>query len=136
MPQDESLRAEVWVSNEDIGFVHAGQSVKLKFATFSFQKYCMAEGVVEHVSADAADGFGNNTANGSTPAPDRSGKAMPLGYKALVALKSMNLEMNGECFRLAAGTQTQAEILLGTRSVAEYLLSPVQQAWHEAAQKR
>ena len=27
-------------------------------------------------------------------------------------------------------------ILLGTRSVAEYLLSPVQQAWHEAARER
>ena len=132
VPQDESLRAEVWVSNEDIGFVHAGQIVKLKFATFSFQKYGMAEGVVEHVSADAAD----SAANGSGPASDRSGKPMPLGYKALVALKSMNLEMNGERFRLAAGMQTQAEILLGTRSVAEYLLSPVQQAWHEAARER
>ena len=132
VPQNETLRAEVWVSNEDIGFVHAGQTVKLKFAAFSFQKYGMAEGVVEHVSADAAD----SAANGSAPASDRSGKVMPLGYKALVALKSMNLEMNGERFRLAAGMQTNAEILLGTRSVAEYLLSPVQQAWHEAARER
>ena len=45
----------MWVSNEDIGFVHQGQPVKLKFAAFPFQKYGMAEGTVEHVSADAAD---------------------------------------------------------------------------------
>lgn len=132
VPQDETLRAEVWVSNDDIGFVHAGQTVKLKIAAFSFQKYGMAEGVVEHVSADAADGSTNNAA----PATDKTGKSIPLGYKALVTLKSMTLEVAGERFRLAAGMQTNAEILLGTRSVAEYLLSPVQQAWHEAARER
>jgi HlyD family secretion protein len=48
----------------------------------------------------------------------------------------MTLEMDGERFKLAAGMQTNAEILLGTRSVAEYLLSPVQKAWHEAARER
>jgi HlyD family secretion protein len=37
---------------------------------------------------------------------------------------------------LTAGMQTNAEILLGTRSVLEYLLSPVKKAWHEAGQKR
>lgn len=132
VPQDESLRAEVWVSNEDIGFVYPGQKVKLKFAAFSFHKYGMAEGVVEHVSADAADGSTNNAA----PATDKTGRSVPLGYKALVALKSMSLETNGERFKLAAGMQTNAEILLGTRSVAEYLLSPVQKAWHEAARER
>ena len=132
VPQDESLRAEVWVSNEDIGFVHPGQKVKLKFAAFSFQKYGMAEGVVEHVSADAADG----SANSAAPATDKGGRSTPLGYKALVTLKSMTLEMNGERFKLAAGMQTHAEILLGTRSVAEYLLSPVRKAWHEAARER
>ena len=48
----------------------------------------------------------------------------------------MTLETNGERFKLAAGMQTNAEILLGTRSVVEYLLSPVQQAWHEAGRER
>ena len=37
---------------------------------------------------------------------------------------------------LAAGMQASAEILLGTRSVLEYLLSPVQKAWHEAGRER
>lgn len=32
--------------------------------------------------------------------------------------------------------QTSAEITLGTRTVAEYLLSPVQKAWHEAGRER
>ncbi len=48
----------------------------------------------------------------------------------------LNLETNGERFKLAAGMQTHAEILMGTRSVAEYLLLPVRKAWHEAARER
>ncbi len=54
VPQDDILRAEVWVSNQDIGFVRAGQLVKVKLAAFPFQKYGMVEGTVEHVSADAS----------------------------------------------------------------------------------
>ncbi len=132
VPQDEILRAEVWVSNEDIGFVREGQSVKLKFAAFPFQKYGMIEGAVEHVSADASD---NNTGNGNTQTdPDK--KNQPLVYKALVTLKQMNLDMDGERFMLSAGMQTNAEIRLGERTVMEYLLSPVRKAWHEAGRER
>ena len=132
VPQDEILRAEVWVSNEDIGFVREGQSVKLKFAAFPFQKYGMIEGAVEHVSADAAE---NNTGNGNTQT-DPGKKNQPLVYKALLTLKQMNLDMDGERFMLSAGMQTNAEIRLGERTVMEYLLSPVRKAWHEAGRER
>lgn len=130
VPSDETLRAEVWVSNEDIGFVRQGQPVKLKFAAFPFQKYGMVDGAVEHVSADSADN------SDKAPNDKTLGKTQPLVYKALVALKSMRLEMDGEAFALNAGMQANAEILLGTRTVAEYLLSPVRKAWHEAGRER
>lgn len=78
VPRDEMLRAEVWVSNEDIGFVRQGLPVKLKFAAFPFQKYGMVEGVVEHVSADSADG---NTGNGAAPDERSPARATPLVYK-------------------------------------------------------
>lgn len=132
VPKEDVLRAEVWVSNEDIGFVREGQPVKLKFAAFPFQKYGLAEGTVEHVSADAAD---TSAANGA-PNDDNKATSMPLVYKALVTLKTMRLEANGRAFPLSAGMQTNAEILLGTRTVAEYLLSPLQRAWHDAGRER
>lgn len=132
VPKEEALRAEVWVTNEDIGFVRQGQPVKLKLAAFPFQKYGMVEGRVEHVSADAAD---SNTSNNPAPA-DKAAKAQPLVYKALVTLKAMHLEMDGERFPLGAGMQASAEILLGRRTVLEYLLSPVQKAFHEAGRER
>lgn len=39
-------------------------------------------------------------------------------------------------YPLSVGMQTTAEILLGDRTVAEYLLSPVKKAWHEAGRER
>ena len=87
----------------------------------------------EHVSADSADA---NTGNGTSPNDKAPGKNQPLLYKALITLKAMQLEMDGSKFLLSAGMQSNAEILLGTRTVAEYLLSPVRKAWHEAGRER
>ena len=133
VPKDDALSAEVWVANDDIGFVRSGQAVKLKFAAFPFQKYGMADGTVRQVSADAADsgpGIAAATA-------DRSGgRSPPLVYRALVALDAMQLHADGARLPLAAGMQTQAEILIGRRTVLEYLLSPVQKAWHDAGRER
>jgi HlyD family secretion protein len=126
----------VWVTNQDIGFVRQGQPVKLKLAAFPFQKYGMVEGSVEHVSADAADNNTQGQQNGSGANGDKTGKAAPLAYRALVTLKSMQIGQGGERLPLTAGMQASAEILLGRRSVMEYLLSPVQQAWHEAGRER
>jgi HlyD family secretion protein len=130
VPRDEKLKAEVWVSNEDIGFVRPGQPVKLKFATYPFQKYGMGQGTVEHVSADAQS---------EEEARDKGLQGAgqrPLRYKALVALDGNALETDGVKYPLSVGMQTTAEILLGDRTVAEYLLSPVKKAWHEAGRER
>lgn len=130
VPREEKLKAEVWVSNEDIGFVRPGQTVKLKFAPYPFQKYGMGHGTVEHVSADAQS---------EEEARDKgltAGGQRPLRYKALVTLTGNALEMDGVKYPLSVGMQTTAEILLGDRTVAEYLLSPVKKAWHEAGRER
>jgi len=132
VPKDDRLRAEVWVANEDIGFVREGQTVRLKFAAFPFQKYGMVDGAVEHVSADSAEGGGS-----SRVAPgDARNRNSALVYKALIALEAMQLELDGQRFPLSPGMQANAEILLGRRSVMEYLLSPVRKAWHEAGRER
>lgn len=130
VPREEKLKAEVWVSNEDIGFVRPGQPVKLKFAAYTFQKYGMGQGVVEHVSADAQS---------EEEARDKGLQGTgqrPLRYKALVTLDGNSLETDGVRYPLSVGMQTTAEILLGDRTVAEYLLSPVKKAWHEAGRER
>lgn len=128
VPKDETLLAEVWVSNEDIGFVHPGQLVKVKLAAFPFQKYGMAEGRIRYVGPDAQDEASHETA--------KEGATQFMRYKALVGLSSMKLSNDQQSFPLAAGMQASAEILLGDQTVMQYLLSPVRKAFHEAARER
>lgn len=129
VPQQAPLKVEVWVSNEDVGFVRSGQPVKLKFAAYPFQKYGMAHGELKWVNADA-----QTEDPGRSTAPD--GALPPPRYKATVSLRDAALVRDDRRHELTAGMQAQAEILLGQRTVMQYLLSPVQRAWHEAGRER
>ena len=131
VPQDEALFAEVWVSNQDIGFVQPGQPVKVKLAAYPFQKYGMIDGVVHQISADATDPTDAGAKSAMSPM-----RTEPLLYRAVVALKAAELPINGSTLALTAGMQATAEINLGSRSVFEYLLSPLQRIAHEAGRER
>lgn len=131
VPHDEPLQAEVLVRNEDVGFVHEGQRVKIKLAAYPFQKYGMIDGTVIHVGPDAAD-LGASKPSGEDPASGAGG----LRYKALVRLDAQTLDTDGRSMRLTPGMQVVAEIHQGQRTVMEYLLSPVQKAWQEAGRER
>ena len=128
VPHDEPLVAEVWVGNADAGFVQAEQKARVKLAAYPFQKYGMLDGVVKQVSADAHD-----KPESSNPA---SKSAQETAYRALINLSSDYLQSQGKYLRLVPGMQVNAEIHLGTRSVLEYLLSPVQKIAHEAGRER
>jgi HlyD family secretion protein len=134
VPRGEQLLAEVWVSNQDVGFVREGQQVKMKLAAFQFTKYGMVDGAVRQVSADATEAPSPNTRSDALTGRDRP--MGPLAYRAIVELKSQHLETDGERYALAPGMQVAAEINLGTRTVLEYVLSPVRKAFHEAARER
>jgi len=131
VPADELLRAEVWVSNQDVGFVHAGQPTKVKLTAFTFQKYGMLDGRVTRVSADAAE-----QAPGPSGARSEAQRALGAAYKTLVDLDAQHLDSDGRRYELAPGMQVTAEIKLGERTVLEYLLSPVRKAFHEAGRER
>jgi hemolysin D len=57
-------------------------------------------------------------------------------YRALINLSSGHLESQGRHLRLVPGMLVNAEIHLGTRTVLEYLLSPIQKVAHDAGRER
>lgn len=134
VPAGERLRAEVWLANDDVGFVRAGQEAKLKLAAFQFQKYGMAKGIVAQISADATEAPNPNTRSGALAGRDRP--AGPLAFRALIDLEREVIESDGRRHALAPGMQVIAEVHLGGRTVLEYLLSPVRKAFHEAGRER
>ena len=133
VPEGDRLIAEVWVSNEDVGFVRQGQKVKLKLAAFQFQKYGLIQGKVLQVTADASEAPPGPRTEQQTGRDRPSG---PLSFRAIVELDAQELAADGQRYPLQAGMQVASEIHLGTRTVLEYLLSPVQKAFHDAARER
>jgi len=132
VPHDEVLQAEVMVKNEDVGFVHVDQRVKVKLAAYPFQKYGMVQGTVVHVGPDAMDGSAPPQAKGA----EQQVPPGLLSYKALIRLDQQQLEADGDRLKFSPGMQVVAEIHQGRRTVMEYLLSPVQKAWHDAGRER
>lgn len=124
VPLSEPLVAEVWLQNQDAGFVRAGQPVKLKLASFPFQRYGMLDGSVLRISADSTE-----RTEGARPA---AGYA----YRALVELSAQELRSAQAGHALMPGMQLSAEIRLADRTVLEYLLSPVQKVAAEAGRER
>jgi HlyD family secretion protein len=132
VPTNDPMQAEVWVQHDDAGFVGAGRPVKLKLATYPFQKYGMIEGVVKRISPDASDAADARTERRAGEQPSTTGS----GYRTLVSLNTPYLEADGKRYPLSPGMQVTAEINLGTRTVLEYILSPVQRTLHEAGRER
>jgi len=126
VPKEEPLQAEVLLKNEDVGFTANGQTVKVKIAAYSFQKYGLMDGEVAMISPDATD-------------PKQQVQGQPaLTYRAIIRLKDTALvdPRSGERYPLNAGMLATAEIHQGRRTVMEYLLSPVQKVAQEAARER
>lgn len=135
VPSGQPLRAEVWVSNRDIGFIREGQPVRLKLTAFQFQKYGLIDGVVRKVSADASD----RERSGRVQPPDGEAgpnAVAPLRFRALVELASQALIVDEVQYELSPGMEVNAEIHLGRRTLWAYLTSPVRGAFHEAGRER
>jgi hemolysin D len=135
VPEHEPLVAEILIRNEDVGFVHPDQKVKIKLAAYPFQKYGLLDGAVLQIWPDASE---ENASSG--PAMHHSDSSSEngnsTGFKALVSLDRQSLGARDESLNLVAGMQVVAEIREGRRTVLQYLLSPLQGALHDGGRER
>lgn len=134
VPEGEALVAEVWLANQDAGFVASGQSAKLKLASFPFQRYGMLDAKVVRISADSTERSGDATRAGGVDGTRPSSVAY--AYRAQLEPMTQQLRLGEARHALLPGMQLTAEIKLAERTVLEYLLSPVQKLAAEAGRER
>jgi HlyD family secretion protein len=116
VPRDAPLQAEVNVDGKDIGQIGTGQSVRLKFEAFPFQKYGTGSGTVRVVSKDSF-----------VPDPKSAGlsRAAAPYYRVLVDLDETRLRSQAAQFQMIPGMAVTAELKVGYRSVISYFLYPL-----------
>jgi hemolysin D len=136
VPKEEPLLAEVYIRNEDVGFVREGQPVRIKLAAYPFTRYGMLEGSVTTLSADASRSNSQSAPDTSNSEQRPKQEAAQSPFKAIVSLQRQTLDVSEQHLPIVAGMQVQAEIREGNRTVLEYLLSPVRQVANEAGVER
>jgi hemolysin D len=118
VPARGKLVAEVAIANKDVGFVSAGQPVALKIEAFPFTRYGAVQGRLEQISSDAIQ-------------DEKRG----LIYTARVALDRATIQRDGATVALTPGMAVTADIRTGRRSLASYLLSPIDEIRKTAARE-
>jgi len=119
VPARGKLVAEVTIANKDIGFVTPGQPVALKVEAFSFTRYGAVPGRLEQISSDAVQ-------------DEKQG----LIYTARIALDRATIQRDGATVPLTPGMAVTADIRTGRRSLASYLLSPIDEIRTTAGRER
>ena len=122
VPADAPLEIEANIAGRDNGFAHVGDPVAIKFDTFPYSQYGMAEGTVRVISADSftAQEEARNPTSGLPLPPS----AEPF-YRARIAIDRVGLHDVPAGFRIVPGMPVTADIKVGKRTVLKYLLSRV-----------
>jgi hemolysin D len=144
VPADSHLEIEAMVSNQDIGFVHPGQTAEIKIDTFNFTRYGLLHGTVMSVSEDAivsdkagttTDGIDLNKSQNVNPDANNNSK-QGLAYEARVSLKETKMQVEDKLVNVGPGMGVTVEIKTGSRRVIEYLLSPLLRYKHDSLTER
>jgi HlyD family secretion protein len=119
MPVNAPLEAEIRVASRDVGFVRSGDRCVLKIDAFNYMEHGTAEGSIRWISDNAFT-------------TDDNGQPVDAYYKARCGVDATHfVDVPGK-FRLIPGMTLQADVNVGTRSVAMYLLGGILRGFGEA----
>ncbi len=116
VPSESAIVADVRILNRDIGFVEPGQAVAVKVEAFPFTRYGTLHGHVQSLSSDAV-------------ADEKLGLVFP----ARIVIDAAPGRSGP--IKASAGMTVTVDIRTGRRSILSYLVSPIDEAAHEAGKE-
>lgn len=133
VPDGAEVVVEANLPNKDVGFVHEGQSVRVKLEAFNFTDYGVVPGIVESISRDAID-----LSRDGQQQRDQNGRPVQTGlvYATRIRLLRRTIRIGGREQPIGPGLAVQAEIKTGERRIIDYLLSPIAKTLDEAGRER
>ena len=115
VPDGSALQAELFVPSRAIGFVEAGQSVRLLYDAFPYQHYGTYRGRIVRVSQTIVA-----ATDVSTPV-----KLDGPAYRATVALERPDIDAYGKRVPLQPDMLLKADIILEKRTLVDWILNPL-----------
>jgi HlyD family secretion protein len=120
VPDDAPLEVEANISGSDNGFVHVNDPAAIKFDTFVYSQYGMAEGAVRVISPDSFTAQ-TEARHPTSTVPVASSGTEPF-YRARITIQKVALHNVPAGFRIMPGMPVTADVKVGKRTVLQYLL--------------
>jgi membrane fusion protein len=122
IPEGSKLEAQLFSPSRAIGFVRRGQKVLLRYQPFPYQKFGFYEGVVANVSGAALNPSELPQQNAGLTSLYSTGEPI---YRITVSLASQTATVYGDPVQLQPGMQLEADVLLETRRLIEWVFEPL-----------
>lgn len=122
IPAGSQLQAQLFCPSRAIGFVKPGQRVLLRYQPFPYQKFGFYEGVVASVSRTAMSP--SELGQQLTGLTGLYSSSEPI-YRITVDLTKQTVTAYGQALPLHPGMQVEADILIETRRLFEWMLDPL-----------
>jgi hemolysin D len=119
VPEGEAVEVEVFIANQDIGFIHEGMPAEVKIHTLPFTKYGIVEAEILSISSDAI-------------LDEKRG----LVFSMLLKLNKSSLYAENREVKFKPGMAVTAEVQTGERRLIEFFLSPLMRIKMESLRER
>jgi len=121
LPRDSALQAHLYAPSRAVGFIEPGQTVRIRYAAYPYQKFGQYEGTVEQVARSAL-AASELPAQLAALAQQAAGEGM---YRITVALRTQDVMAYGKAQSLTAGMQLEADVMQDTRRLIEWVFEPL-----------
>lgn len=115
LPRGGQLEAELFAPTRAAGFIQMGQSVRLQFDAFPYQRFGIVEGEIVSLSRTIFE---------PAELPVSLNVQGPV-YRILVRISAQHIDAYGESFPLQAGMTLSAHIIQEERKLWQVLLEPL-----------
>jgi membrane fusion protein len=119
VPANSNLLAELYAPSRAAGFLGVGQDVLLRYEPYPYQKFGHYRGRVSAVSGTALSPGSLRTRSSGL---DGAGEPM---FQVTVALHSQTVSVYGESRALKPGMAVEADVLLESRRLYEWVFEPL-----------
>jgi hemolysin D len=135
VPTDKAMPLDLAVESKDVAYLHVGQSVRIKFESLPYQEYGSAYGTLIALTSDTTS---DNAVSQDKSSDDSRARATNERrfYRAQVHIDRTDMRNLPDGFQFRPGMKASADIKVGLRTVAAYLLHPLTRAFDEGLHER